>query len=116
MDDRPIEDMTDEEVDAYLKARGFTEEKMAMANLKVLRAVNARLRNELADLRARLAAMTAERDRLREFVTNVRDMPGICTCEFLSQASREIGLRCLHCKAKSALAAPADAGKEVAGG
>ena len=60
MDDKPIEDMTDEEVKAYLEARGITEESMARSSLKVLRAVNGRLRAELAAAQARIAELERE--------------------------------------------------------
>ena len=63
---------------------------------------------ELADLRARLAEIEAERDRLRGFTERVYQMPGICTCEHMSTTSRRIGLKCLRCMAAAALAAPAD--------
>ena len=62
---------------------------------------------ELAKLRARLVAVEAERDRLKKFTEWVHRPPGVCACEYMSETSRRIGLRCLHCMAAAALATPA---------
>jgi hypothetical protein len=69
--------------------------------------------SERDTLLARLAAVKAERDKLRAFVEHVRGMPGVCTCEYMSEAVRRVWGTCLYCRACAALAAPADAGEET---
>jgi chromosome segregation ATPase len=67
--------------------------------------------SERDTLLARLAVAEAERDRLHEFAENVRGMPGICTCEYMSETARTVWGTCLECRAAAALATPADAGE-----